>query len=149
MGMLALGYWHKTRLVTYALPVIWITTVLSGLAVLSLYGSGLALFALPIALSGVSLLRYRSSSSRRTFSSAPRRQAVTVGKSIGWEDMGFFVKVSPVFLLAQPPFHHRKFWVDNRGRASGYQPKRGHYSAYLASSRSIFSAMPPATTPPW
>jgi hypothetical protein len=50
LGLLALGYWQKTRLVRYALPVVWITTVFSGLAVLSLYGSGLALFTIPVAL---------------------------------------------------------------------------------------------------
>jgi WD40 repeat protein len=50
LGILTLGLFIKKQLVRYSMTIIWILTVLSGLAVLSLYGSWLAVYIIPISL---------------------------------------------------------------------------------------------------
>lgn len=50
LGILTLGLLVKKHLVKYSIYIIWILTVLSGLAILSLYGTFLAYFTIPVAL---------------------------------------------------------------------------------------------------
>jgi WD40 repeat protein len=50
LGILALGLFFKSFLARYSTAIIWVLTVISGLAVLSLYGAMLAVYIIPISL---------------------------------------------------------------------------------------------------
>lgn len=50
VGILSLGLFVKARLAKYSIPVAWTLTVISGLAILSLYGSWLTFYLIPISL---------------------------------------------------------------------------------------------------
>ncbi|HYG38582.1 MAG TPA: WD40 repeat domain-containing protein [Cytophagales bacterium] len=50
LGILTLGLFAKKHLVKYSTVIIWILTVISGLAILSLYGAWLSLFFIPVSL---------------------------------------------------------------------------------------------------
>lgn len=50
LGILTLGFFIKKHLVKYSITITWILTVLSGLFILSLYGSWLAVYIIPISL---------------------------------------------------------------------------------------------------
>jgi WD40 repeat protein len=50
LGILTLGLLLKTRLVKYSKVIVWTLTVISGLAIWSLYGAWLAIYIIPISL---------------------------------------------------------------------------------------------------
>jgi hypothetical protein len=50
LGILTLLLLVKSRLIKYAMTIVWILTVISGLAVLSLYGFWVALLTIPVSL---------------------------------------------------------------------------------------------------
>lgn len=50
LGIGLVIYFYKSTLTKYATPIIWTTTVFSGLFFLSVYGSWLAIFTIPISL---------------------------------------------------------------------------------------------------
>jgi WD40 repeat protein len=50
LGILTLGLLLQTRLLKYSKAIVWTLTVISGLAIWSLYGAWLAIFIIPISL---------------------------------------------------------------------------------------------------